>query len=375
MRRLLPLVLGLLLFPAAAGGCGGKDPAAGGPVKIGVAGPITGAEAKNGQDLAEGATLAMEEWNAKGGVLGRKVELVVRDDEALDKNATVVASELVDAGVAGVIGHFNSGCTLPASEIYHEHKVPMITPASTNVRVTDRKYPEIFRVCGRDDDQGATAAEFVATVLKVSKVAVLDDRSAYGKGLADGFTTGLGDRATVVAREGFDKNETNFRPYLNKAKSEGAELIYFGGIYTQAAPLILQAREIGITVPFMSGDGVHGYQADFIDKLAAKAEGTYTTFPDTESAPGYAAFVKKYEERFKAKAGPYAIFSYSCAQVILKAVETAGTTDGAKVAAAIHAGSFETPVGTMKFDAKGDVKVEYKVFVVKDGKHVLAVAK
>jgi len=362
-----------------AAGCGEKksdDGKAGGgssgPIKIGVAGPKTGKEAKNGQDLIEGTTLAVEDWNGKGGVLGRKIEIVVRDDEALDKNATAVATELIDAGVAGVVGHFNSGCTIPASENYHEAHVPVITPASTNPTVTDRGYPDVFRVCGRDDNQGLTAAEFVATKLKLKKVAILDDRSPYGKGLADAFERSLGGRVQVTSHDGFDKESDNFRPYLTKIKESGAELVYFGGIYHQAVPIIQQARDMGITAPLMAGDGVHGYQVEFIDKLGPLADGTYTTFADVTKAPGYADFTKKYKDRFKAECGPYAIYSYTAATALLESIKTAGTTDGAKVAAAIHAGSFDTPLGTVKFDAKGDVQSKYAVWVIKGGKHVLA---
>lgn len=374
-----------LALALVAAGCGDKkDESAGGkaasgksesgPIKIGVAGPKTGKEAKNGQDLIEGTTLAVEDWNAKGGVIGRKIEIVVRDDEALDKNATAVATELIDAGVAGVVGHFNSGCTMPASENYHDAHVPVITPASTNVKVTDRGYRDVFRVCGRDDQQGRTAAEFVAGTLKLKKVAILDDRSAYGKGLADMFEKGLGARVQVTSHDGFDKESDNFRPYLTKIKESGAELIYFGGIYHQAVPLIQQARDMGITAPLMAGDGVHGYQAEFLDKLGPLAEGTYTTFPNVEAAPGYAAFTRKYKDRFKAESGPYAIYSYAAASIILESIHNAGTTDGAKVADAIHAGSFDTPVGKIEFDEKGDIKATgyYTVWVVKGGKHVLA---
>jgi branched-chain amino acid transport system substrate-binding protein len=344
------------------------------PVKLGVAGPITGPQAKNGQDLKEGTALAVDEWNAKGGVLGRKIELVVRDDEAQDKNATVVAGELVDAGVAGVIGHFNSGCTIPASNVYKESGLPMITPASTNVKVTDRKFPNVFRICGRDDQQGATAADFVAGKLKLKKVAVLDDRTAYGKGLADAFEKSVTGRVEVVLHDGFDKETTNFRPYLTRIKEKGAELVYFGGIYDQGVPLIQQARESGLAVPFMSGDGVHGYQKEFIEPLGSAAEGTYTTFPNTEAAPGYAEFMRKYKAKFGTEAGPYAIYSYASAQILLEAIAKAGGTDAEKVCAAVHAGTFATPVGEIAFDAKGDVKASgyYKVWVIKGGKHVLA---
>jgi branched-chain amino acid transport system substrate-binding protein len=361
--------------PAAGpGASAGAAPAAGGAtVKIGVAGPITGGQAKNGQDLKEGTMLAVEDWNAKGGVLGRKIELLVKDDEASDKNATTVAQALVDAGVVGVVGHFNSGCTIPASEKYHGAGIVTITPASTNVFVTDRKYADVFRVAGRDDQQGTAAAKFVRDVLKAKKVAVFDNRTAYGKGLADEFVKGLDGKVEVLVREGFDETERNFRPFLTKLKEAAPDLWYFGGIYEQAAPMLIQASQLGITTPMMSGDGVHGYDLDFIAKVGAPADGTFTTFPDTTKAPGYEDFVKRYRERFNAEPGPYAIYSYASASILFEGIVKAGSTEGPKVAAAIHAGSFDTPVGKIEFDEKGDVKAldYYSVWVIRDRKHVL----
>lgn len=370
----LALGFGLAACKAEPGKGGGGGGAAAGPVKIGVAGPITGGQAKNGQDLKEGSLLAVEEWNAKGGVLGRTVELVIRDDEALDKNATTVAQELVNAGVVGVVGHFNSGCTIPASEKYHEAGIVTITPASTNTYVTDRKYADVFRVCGRDDQQGRTAAYYVSDVLRAKRVAVFDDKTSYGKGLADECAKNLEGRVEVVIREGFDATERNFRPYLTKLKDANVDVWYFGGIYEQAAPMLIQASQLGIKAPMMSGDGVHGYQADFIDKVGAAANGTLTTFPDTTANPGYAEFVAKYRARFDAEPGPYAIYSYASAHILLEGVKAAGAADGRKVAAAIHAGTFQTPLGPIAFDDRGDVKAldYYKVWVIRDGKHVLS---
>jgi branched-chain amino acid transport system substrate-binding protein len=376
----------LTIFAAATllllAGCNGKDSGNGGGgdgdgeakvLRMGVAGPITGGQAKNGKDLVDGCTLAVEEWNAKGGVLGKQVELVAKDDEALDKNATVVAGELVDAGVVGVVGHFNSGCTIPASEEYNRAGIPCITPASTNTYVTDRAYSGVFRVCGRDDQQGNTAAKFLGEVYGAKRVAVYDDKTAYGKGLADMLAKGLEGKAEVVIREGFDVTERNFRPYLTKLKEAKVDVWYFGGIYEQAAPMLLQARQLGIEAPMMSGDGVHGYQADFLDKVGEGATGTLTTFPDTTANPGYKDFVAKYKKRFNGDPGPYAIYSYASANILLAAIEKAGSTDGAAVSAAIRSTTHATTLGPIEFDEKGDVKAldYYSIWTVKDGKHVL----
>jgi branched-chain amino acid transport system substrate-binding protein len=391
MRWTLTLAAATAAVLFALAGCGpgsGGTQPAGGPqpggaggaadataVRIGVAGPVTGGQAKNGEDLVDGTTMAVEEWNAKGGVLGRKIEMVVRDDMADPKLAPTVAGQLVDQKVVGVVGHFNSGSTIPASEIYSKGGVVMITPASTNEYVTDRKLPTVFRVCGRDDQQSACAAKFVLETLKAKKVAIFDNKTAYGKGLAEGFERNVRGKAEIVIREGFDEKERNFRVHLSKLKDAGVDVWYFGGIYEQAAPLLIQARGLGITAPMMSGDGVHGYKADFLDKVGAGAEGTLTTFPNTEAVPGYAAFVQRYKARFAGKdPGPYAIFSYAAATIILEGIAKSGSTEGPKVAAAIHAGKFETPLGPMEFDEKGDVKAaeggSYVVWSVKGGRHV-----
>ncbi len=373
MKHLLPLAflsVALLGFP----GCGGREGDSGtGAIKIGVAGPMSGGQARNGKDLEDGARLAVEDRNAAGGVLGRSVAMVFRDDEAQDKNATAVASGLVDEGVVGVVGHFNSGCTIPASRTYHQAGIVTITPASTNETITERGYDDVFRVCGRDDQQAKTAADFIADTLHAKRVAIYDDKTAYGAGLADGCASALNGRADVVIREGFDVTERNFRPYLTKLRDANVDVWYFGGIYEQAAPMLIQARQLGIEAPLMSGDGVHGYQKDFIDKVGPGGDGTLTTFPDTTQAAGYAGFVTKYQARFHGDPGPYAIYAYAATQILLDGIEKAGSTDGKQVAAAIHAGTFDTPVGRMSFDEKGDVRVSdyYKVWVVKDGHEVL----
>ena len=368
-----------LLFVVAAG-CGKADESPGktggtkgetGSIKIGVAGPKTGKEAKNGQDLIEGTTLAVEEWNAKGGVLGRKIEIVTRDDQGEPQLATSAAQQLVGERVVGVIGHFNSGSTIPASEIYHKAGIITITPASTNEAVTDRGYQDVFRTCGRDDRQAPAASNFLVNVLKAKRIAILDNRTAYGKGLADNVEKALKGKVEVVFHEGFSEKERNFRPYLSKLKDANVDVWYFGGIYDQAAPMVIQARQLGITAPMMSGDGVHGYDEGFLQVCGKDADGTLTTFPFTNPD-----FPDKYRKRFSGKnPGPYAVFAYTAAQILLSGIEKAGSVDEAAIAKAMHGNAFDTPIGNVEFDAKGDIKERpegnYVVWVVKDGRHVL----
>ncbi|MDQ7778867.1 MAG: branched-chain amino acid ABC transporter substrate-binding protein, partial [Planctomycetota bacterium] len=244
------LFLGCLLLCA----CGDGGQKSEEVIKIGVAGPLTGGQAKMGSDILNGVTLAVDEWNAKGGVLGKKIVIVKQDDGANEQLARSVANTLVNENVVGVIGHFNSGCTIPASVLYNEAGIPMITPSATNPYVTERKLFDVFRVCGRDDIQGRVAAEYVVDVLGCKKIAALHDKTAYGEGLATYFKETVEKRLgadAMVYYGGFTKQESNFRPYLEAMSQKSPEIYFFGGIYDQAGPLAVQAKDMGINIPMV----------------------------------------------------------------------------------------------------------------------------
>jgi len=359
--------LALALLAASFAACGGG--ASSGTLRIGVAGPITGDQAKNGEDLEKGTTLAMDDWNARGGVLGRKVELVVRDDEHNPAKAKTVALQLLAEKVEGVIGHFNSSCTEPASEEYVKRGIVMITPASTNPHITERGYATVFRTCGRDDQQGAIGAEFLVKELKARKVFVLDDKTQYGAGLANYFAEAAKAAGVQVVRDGFASTEMNFEPCINKVKAENPDAWYFGGIYTQVVPLLRQGRERGVKQPLISGDGVF-YQKEFIEAAGGAAEGCFVTFPSMIPPE----FLAKYKARFGAdkEPGPYAIYSYDAADILFGAMQKCGSTDGKKVAGAIRAQPWEVSSGRLEFDARGDLKSGgYRVWEVKDNRFQL----
>lgn len=352
MRRLAS-VLGAL--PVLGALWGASTAWAQPPVKIAVCGPLTGDQGKQGQDMLHGVELAAEEWNAKGGVLGRKVAVVSGDDQHDPKQARSVAVKMANDGVAGVVGHFNSSCTIPASDVYVENDIVMITPASTNPQVTDRGYELVFRVCGRDDQQGKVAARYAREVLKVKKVAILHDNTTYGKGLADEFRKGLGEAVRVAYYGGIVQNDLDYKAILSNVKAADPDLWFFGGIYPEAGRLAKQAREIGLSAVLMSGDGT--IDPEFLKIAGPAAEGTIVTFgPDHKTLPSAKGFLAAYEKRF-GEAGPYSIYAYDAAHILLAGIQKAGSTDGPKVAAAIrsreHAGAF----GTIAFDEKGDVKV------------------
>lgn len=345
-------------------GCAKKEDT----VKIGVAGPMTGDQAKMGTDLKNGVELAVSEWNEKGGALGKKIELFIEDDQHDPKLAVTVANKLSNSGVAGVIGHWNSSASIPASEVYKDRSnIPMITPASTNPRLTERGFENVFRVCGRDDQQGKIAAEFVAKSLKVKKVAIIHDKTTYGQGLADEFKKALGNAAEVVYYGVVIQGDKDFRAVLTSIKDKKPDIIYFGGIYPEAGLLVKQAKELGIKAPFMSGDGT--IDKEFI-KIAGKenAEGTYLTFsPDPLNIPTAKAFLDKYHAKY-GEHGPYSIYAYDAANILLTGISEAGITDGKKIADAIHNLAYDGALGKVQFDKKGDVlKAPYIVWVTKDG--------
>jgi branched-chain amino acid transport system substrate-binding protein len=340
-------------------------------VKIGIAGPFTGAQAKIGSDMAQGAEMAIEEWNAKGGVLGKKILAVRGDDEASPKQATAIAQDLAAKKVAGVVGHFNSGCTIPASEVYNDKEIVVITPGSTNPKVTDRSYTGVFRVCGRDDQQGSVAAEFALSQLNAKRVAILHDKTTYGQGLADEFAKTLKSKGIeAVYYAGVPKEELDFRAVISAIKESKPDVWFFGGIYDQGGPLLNQARQSGLTAPLISGDGL--IDKEFIKTAGKNAEGVYLTFgPDPKKVPSATEFLAKYGKKY-GEAGPYSVYGYDSANILLTAIEKTGSTQFEKTSAFIHNNKFNSAMGPLEFDAKGDIKgTYYVIWTVKDGEFVV----
>ena len=337
-------------------------------IRIGVAGPMTGDQSKMGTDFRNGVSLAVEEWNAKGGVLGKKIEIIVGDDQHDPKQAVSVANKIVNDGAIGIIGHFNSSCSIPASDIYNRGSLPMISPGSTNPQFTEKGYKGVFRVCGRDDQQGKVGADFINSQLKVKKVAVIHDKTTYGQGLADEFKKALGDKVEIIFYGGIIQGDKDFKGVLTTVREKKPELIFFGGIYPEMGLLVRQSRELGMNTPFMSGDG--SIDPKFIEIAGAQAaEGTYLTFsPDPRNIPSAKDFISKYNAKF-GELGPYSIYAYDAANIMLAAIKEANTTDGAKIIEKLHALEFTGAVGKIKFDNKGDVTAPpYVVWTTKDGK-------
>lgn len=336
-------------------------------IKIGIAGPMTGDQAKMGLDLKNGVELAISEWNEKGGVLGKKIVMVVSDDQHDPKQAVTVANKMINEGCIGIIGHFNSSCSIPASVEYHRAGIPMITPASTNPQLTERGLDNVFRVCGRDDQQGSVAADFVINSLKKKRIAILHDKTTYGQGLADEFKKSLGDKAEVVYYSGIIQGDKDFKAVLTSVKQNNPDLIYFGGVYPEAGLLVKQAKELGLNAPFMSGDGV--IDPKFIEIGGDATEGTYLTFsPDPAKIPTAKGFIENYRKKY-GDHGPYSIYAYDAANIMLTAIKEAGSTEGKKIIEKLHTLEFKGALGSIKFDKKGDVTVApYVIWITKGGK-------
>ena len=360
----------LLATTLALPGCGRREESAkvaASEIKMAAVAPLTGSQAKIGTDMVLGTEIAIEEWNARGGVLGSKIVLLKGDDEASPKQATSVARDLVDQGVVGVVGHFNSGCTIPASTIYNDAKVICITPAATNPLVTGRGFRGMFRVCGRDDQQGNAAARFAIDKLHVKRVAILHDKTTYGQGLADEFKKTLkANGIQPVYYAGVPKEETDFRAVVTAIRDTNPDIWYFGGIYDQGGPLVNQARQVGLTAPLMSGDGL--IDKEFIRTTGKNGEGAYMTFgPDPNKVPTARDFLAKYRAKY-GEPGPYSIYGYDAMNILLTAIQNTGTADFNALADYMHTHPFDTAMGKLEFDPKGDIKGSYYVmWIVTNG--------
>jgi branched-chain amino acid transport system substrate-binding protein len=338
-------------------------------VKIGHAGPLTGGIAHLGKDDENGARLAVDEATAKGIKIGGKkvkFELMSEDDQADPKMGPTVAQKMVDAKVIGVAGHLNSGVTIPASAVYNQAGIPMISGSATNPKLTEQGFKNIFRVVGRDDQQGPAIAQYLAN-MKVKKVAIADDATAYGEGLANEVEKTLkGAGVQVVAREKATDKTTDFKAILTKMKGKAPDAIFYGGMDATGGPMIKQARELGIKSVFTFGDGAC---TDEMSKLAgAAAEGLICSQAGLPASAASEAF----NNAFKAKYGEvkqYAPFYYDAVGIIIAAAQKADSTDPAKLVDEIHKISYDGATGKIEFDEKGDRKnAEITIFTLKDGK-------
>ncbi len=331
-------------------------------ISIAVAGPMTGGESAFGRQMKNGADQAVEDLNAAGGVLGKKLALKVGDDACDPKQARSVAEKLASERVPFVAGHFCSSSSIPASEAYADGNVLQITPASTNPLFTERKMWNTLRVCGRDDQQGLVAAQYILKNFKDKNVAILNDKTTYGKGLADETKKALNAAGFKEKMfESYNKGDKDFNSIVSRLKRDNIDLVYVGGYHQEAGLILRQMRDQGLKTILMAGDAMN--DKEFASITGPLAEGTLFTFgPDPRNKPTAKAIVEKFKAKGIDPEG-YTLYTYAAMQVWSQAVGKINSTDPKKVAAAIKEGEWDTVLGKMAFDAKGDIKaLDYVVY-------------
>jgi branched-chain amino acid transport system substrate-binding protein len=365
MKKLLVSAVALTALVAVTG-------VAAAEIVVGVAGPLTGPNAAFGAQLQKGAEQAAADINAAGGINGEQIKLVFGDDVSDPKQGISVANKFVADGVKFVVGHFNSGVTIPASDVYAENGILVITPSATNPKLTERGLWNTFRTCGRDDQQGAVAGGYLAANFKDAKIAVIHDKTPYGQGLADETKKSLNAAGVTEAMyEGINTGDKDFSALIAKMKDAGVSVVYFGGLHTEAGLIMRQMADQGLKAVFMSGDGIVSNE---LASIAGDAvDGTLMTFaPDPRNNPAAKELVEKFRAAgFEPEA--YTLYSYAALQVVAEAAKKAGTLDPQKVAEAIKAsGPWATAIGELGYDSKGDITrpdyVMYKWGKGDDGK-------
>jgi branched-chain amino acid transport system substrate-binding protein len=300
--------------------------------------------------------------------MGQKIEVVIEDDRSDPKEGVSVANKFASQGVKWVVGHYNSGVSIPASDVYQEAGIVQITPASTNEKFTDRGLWNTFRTCGRDDQQGNVAGSYLAKNFKDKKIAVVHDKTPYGKGLADNTKATINKAGLKeVMYEGINTGEKDYSALVSKLKQANVDVVYYGGLHTEAGLIIRQMRDQGLKAPLMSGDGI--VSAEFVSIAGPGAEGTLMTFgPDARKNPNAKEAVEKLRKKgFEPEA--YTLYSYAAAQIMAQAATEAKSTDGKKMADVMHSGkAFKTVLGDISFDKKGDItKPDYIMYEWKKG--------
>ena len=374
-----------VLLALALGACGKKDEAAPAPgaaapapaapaavtVKIGHAAPLTGSIAHLGKDNENGVALAVAEANARGVTIGgQKItfEMLSEDDEGKPDKGPIIAQKFADAKVAGVVGHLNSGVTIPASSVYNQAGIPMISGSATNPQLTEQGFAVTFRTVGRDDQQGPAVASYLVSETKPKVVAVIDDATSYGEGLANEVEKTLkAAGVTVLPREKGTDKQADWKAVLTKLRGKKPDAVFFGGMDAAAGPLLKQGRELGMKAVFAFGDGAC---SDKMKELAGDAaEGLVCSQAGIPAQASSKAFLDAYKGKFGSDPIIYAPFTYDATNLIIAAMEKAGSTDPAKFLPALKAISHEGASGRIEFDAKGDRKdAEMTIFTQKGAK-------
>lgn len=342
--------------------------------KIAFAGPLTGPIAHVGKDEEYGTRLALDDANAKGVTIGGqkiRFEMMAEDDQGDPRQATIVAQRIVDSGAKGVVGHVTSGTSIPAAAVYEQGGIPAITPSATSPKLTQQGLKIAYRVIANDFQQGEVMAKYAATILNVRKIAIIDDRTAYGQGLGDALAENLKKHGVqVVAREYTNDKAVDFTALLTRIKSKQPDAIFYGGMDAQGAPMLKQIKQLGINARFLAGDGVCTSE---MLKLAAQAMSndvycTQAGLP-VEKMPGGAEFKNRFKQRFNTDIQLYAPYAYDAANALIEAMKLANSVEPAKYLPLLQKVNFKGVTGTIAFDAKGDNRFGgISLYQFKDGK-------
>jgi branched-chain amino acid transport system substrate-binding protein len=371
LQTVLPIAAAAVLYATLATSASADE-----VVKIGHVAPLTGGIAHLGKDNENGARLAVEEINAKGLTInGQKVTLQLdpQDDAADPRQATQVAQRLVDDKVVGVVGHLNSGTSIPASKIYSDAGIVQISPSATNPTYTQQGFKTTYRVVATDAQQGPALANYAAKTLKIKSVAIVDDATAYGEGLANEFEkTAKALGLTVVSHDATNDKAVDFRAILTKIKGEKPDAIMYGGMDATGGPFAKQAKQLAISAKVLAGDGVC---TEDLSKLAGDAADNVICSQAgmaLEKMVGGAEFSAKYQKRFNQPIQIYAPFTYDAVYIIVDAMKRSNSTDPAKVLAAMPATDYKGVIGETQFDSHGDLKAPViSLYDYKGGKKML----
>lgn len=341
---------------ALAIGAGMTSLSAQAEITIGLAGPVTGPVAQYGDMQFIGAEMAIEQINAQGGVNGEMLKGVKYDDACEPKQAVAVANQIVNDGVQFVVGHLCSSATQPASDIYAEEGILMITPASTSPTITEAGYETVFRTIGRDDAQGPVAGRFIAEHIKPERMAIIHDKQQYGEGVATAVRDTVEEAGVnVVVFEGITAGQQNYSSLVSKLKRESVDFVYYGGYHPELGLILRQSKELGFDAQFMGPEGVGNPD---ISKIAGEAsEGLLVTLPQAfETDPKNAELVAAFEAKNQDPSGPFVMPAYTAVQLMAEGMKATESTDPYEVAEYLHQNTFDTPIGEVKYDESGDLE-------------------
>lgn len=338
---------------------------------VGLVAPLTGPNAVFGEQMRRGAEMAIADINAKGGVLGDKLRLSNLDDASNPSQGVAIANKLATEGGVVAIGNFNSAVSIPSSKVFEDEGIMMISPASTNPQLTEQGFELIFRTCGRDDQQGDVAAAWLVKHNKGDKIAVIHDQTTYGRGLADATKAALNKAGVKEAMyDAVNVGDRDMSALVTKMKDAGIQVVYFGGLHTEAGLLIRQMGEAGLKAGFMSGDGT--VNQEFWNIAGKFAEGALVTFGNEYRDKPEASDVVKRFRAAKFEPEAYTLYTYAAVQAWAQAAEKAKSSDAFKVAKAMRDGSYSTVIGPLAFDEKGDRRTtDYVVYRWSEGKYTV----